>query len=122
MPYNLLEGWERGSLTTYDAQNTNSLVENTLTYIVDKEAHSVNLLAGHSFQRFYIERTNVSKQGFVNNGIEPRYQDQISTNITPTETTAWAQEDKLLSFFGRLNYSYDNKYLKIGRASCREKR
>lgn len=111
MPYNLLEGWERGSLTTYDAQNTNSLVENTLTYIVDKEAHSVNLLAGHSFQRFYIERTNVSKQGFVNNGIEPRYQDQISTNITPTETTAWAQEDKLLSFFGRLNYSYDNKYL-----------
>src|SRR5690625_5645020 len=74
MPYNLLKGCERGSLTTYDAQNTNSLLDNTLTYTADKEAHSVNLLEGHSFQRFYIERTNVILQVSVNNRIVPSYQ------------------------------------------------
>lgn len=110
-PFLLLEGFDNGTLSNFNFQNTNSLVENTLTYIMDKNVHSVNLLAGHSFQRFRIEQRRTDMEGFTAGGIEPRYQDQISTSVTPTVTTSSAQENKLQSFFGRLNYSYDSKYL-----------
>lgn len=110
-PFSQLEGLVRGQLSTFNNQNTNNLVENTLTYIVDRGVHSVNLLAGHSFQRFRIEQQRTSMEGFIENGIEPRYQNQISTSITPTNRSSSAIENKLQSFFGRVNYSYDSKYL-----------
>lgn len=110
-PFALLEGFENGTLSTIDTRNTNSLVENTLTYITNTDVHSVNVLAGHSFQRFRIEQRNTGMEGFTNNGVEPRFQDQISTSITPTNVSSFAVENKLLSFFGRINYSYDSKYL-----------
>lgn len=110
-PFSLLEGFENGSLSSYNNQNTNRLVENTLTYIIDKGVHSVNLLAGHSFQRFRVEQRRTNMEGFTNNGIEPRFQDQISTSVTPTNISSSAVENKLQSFFGRVNYSYDSTYL-----------
>lgn len=113
-PFALMEGFENGRLSTYNNQNTNRLVENTLTYIFDRDAHSINLLAGHSFQRFRIEQKGTFLEGFTDNGIEPRYQDQISTSNRPTTVSSSAVENKLQSFFGRANYSYDGKYLLTG--------
>ncbi|MDR9363690.1 MAG: SusC/RagA family TonB-linked outer membrane protein, partial [Balneolaceae bacterium] len=113
-PFAQLEGFEEGRLSVFNTKNTNSLVENTLTYIMDTDVHSVNLLAGHSFQRFRIEQRRSDMEGFTNNGIEPRYQDQISTSTNPTNINSFAVENKLLSFFGRVNYSYDSKYLVTG--------
>lgn len=110
-PFPQLEGFEEGNLSVFNNKNTNSLVENTLTYIMDRDVHSVNLLAGHSFQRFRIEQRRSDMEGFTNNGIQPRFQDQISTSTNPTNISTFAVENKLLSFFGRLNYSYDSKYL-----------
>ena len=110
-PFSQLEGFENGRLSSFNNTNTNSLIENTLTYLIDRNAHSINLLAGHSFQRFRIEQRRTDTEGFTNNGIQPRYQDQISTSITPTNISAIAEENKLQSFFGRVNYSYDSKYL-----------
>lgn len=110
-PFALLEGFENGNLTSINNQNNNTLIENTLTYLFDRNVHSVNLLAGHSFQRFRIEQRRTDTEGFTNNGIQPRYQDQISTSITPTSISSLAEENKLQSFFGRVNYSYDSKYL-----------
>ena len=83
-PYALLEGFDTGTLTTFNYKNTNTLVENTLTYFLDSNAHSVNLLAGHSYQEYLIEVSSLGMEGFSDNGIEPRYQDQTSTQITPT--------------------------------------
>ena len=47
--------------------------------------------------------------GFPDNGIEPRY--QIETASEPTSQSAYATKNELQSFFGRLNYGNDNKYL-----------
>jgi len=110
-PFAQLEGFEEGNLSVFNNKNTNSLIENTLTYIMDTDVHSVNLLAGHSFQRFRIEQRRTDMEGFTNNGIEPRFQDQISTSTNPTRINSFAVENKLLSFFGRVNYSYDSTYL-----------
>ncbi|MEZ4702183.1 MAG: TonB-dependent receptor [Rhodothermales bacterium] len=110
-PYSLLEGFETGTLTEFNYKNTNTLVENTLTYALDSKAHSLNLLAGHSYQEYLIEVSSLAMEGFSDNGIEPRYQDQTSTQITPTNRSALAEKNKLQSIFGRINYSYDGKYL-----------
>ena len=110
-PYGLLEGFENGTLSSFNYKNTNTLVENTLTYLLGSNAHSVNLLAGHSYQENLIEVSSFAMEGFRDNGIEPRYQDQTSTEVTPTSRSSLAEKNKLQSFFGRINYNYGGKYL-----------
>lgn len=110
-PYALLEGLELGSLTSTAAKNNNNLVENTLTYNVERGNHNFILLAGHSYQKTFQHQKQFSLTGFANNGIEPVYQDQISTQEQPTNYNAFAIENELQSFFGRLNYGFANKYL-----------
>ncbi|MEP6738402.1 MAG: TonB-dependent receptor, partial [Chryseolinea sp.] len=100
-----------GSLSTLISSNTNKLVENTLNYNLHKGAHSVNLLAGHSYQSFLIENRNFTYSGFANNNIEPKYQDQTSSTVYPTTVSADATKNELQSYFGRVGYTYNDKYL-----------
>lgn len=76
-----------------------------------KGVHNVILLAGHSYQSFLEEERNFSYRGFANNNIEPKYQDQTSTTVYPTTVTSVATENELQSYFGRLNYTFNDKYL-----------
>ena len=100
-----------GTLDELTSSNTNSLVENTLTYNWNNQKHNFTVLAGHSYQTFLDEFRGTSSRGFAANNIEPRYQDQNSTSIFPTTISASAERNELQSFFGRLNYVYDEKYL-----------
>lgn len=100
-----------GSLSTLGSTNTNQLVENTLNYTWSKGVHNAILLAGHSYQSFLEEDRTFSYRGFANNNIEPRYQDQTSTTVYPTTVTSSAVKNELQSYFGRLNYVYDDRYL-----------
>ncbi len=111
IPYVLLEGNEDGFLNTITTVNSNFLVENTLTYVFNQGIHNFVILAGHSYQETEFEQKRIELDGFANNGIEPKYQDQISTDVLPTTQLAVATRNELQSFFTRLNYSYDNKYL-----------
>lgn len=110
-PYVLLEGSEDGFLNTFTTTNSNFLVENTLTYIFDKGKHNLVALAGHSYQETDFEQKILELDGFANNGIEPRFQDQISTETLPTTLNATGTKNELQSFFGRVQYGYDSKYL-----------
>jgi TonB-linked SusC/RagA family outer membrane protein len=103
-----------GSLSTLMNTNTNKLVENTLTYNLYKGVHNATLLAGHSYQTFLEENRTFAYSGFANNNIEPRYQDQTSSTTYPTTVTASAVKNELQSYFGRINYAYDDKYLFTG--------
>jgi len=100
-----------GSLETAISSNTNQLLENTLTYTWSNDVHSFTILGGHSYQNFLDETRLFSYRGFANNNIEPRYQDQTSTDEYPTTVSSAAFRNELQSFFGRLNYAYANKYL-----------
>jgi iron complex outermembrane receptor protein len=111
IPYTLLEGLEDGFLNTTSTINSNTLIENTLTYNYNQGNHNVTVLAGHSYQETMFEQKRLELEGFANNGIEPRYQDQISTEVLPTTLNAVAFKNELQSFFGRLNYAYADKYL-----------
>ncbi len=110
-PYRLLEGLEFGELASITTRNENQLVENTLTYRLAQNAHRFTLLAGHSYQRTFVHQKTFELSGFANNDIDPRYQDQISTQEQPTTLESFAREDELQSFFGRVNYAFASKYL-----------
>ncbi len=100
-----------GALDEIISANTNQLVENTLTYTWKNDIHNLIALAGHSYQKFSDETRISSYKGFANNNIEPRFQDQTSTDEYPTSVNSSAVENELQSFFGRLNYTYADKYL-----------
>ena len=78
--------------------------ENLLTYNKQFDKHNINVLLGHSVigSRFY--KTTASIQGFPTENI---YELKGGT-INPGAT---GEEYKLQSFFGRVNYSYDDRYL-----------
>lgn len=100
-----------GSLTTKISSNTSKLVENTLNYNWQKGVHSFTVLAGHSYQNFLEENRTFSYSGFAENNIEPQYQDQSSTVDYPTTVSSDAVKNELQSYFGRINYAYNDKYL-----------
>ena len=111
IPYVLLEGSEFGFLNTISTTNSNYLVENTLTYAFEKGDHDVVALAGHSYQETDFEQKRLELEGFANNGIEPKYQDQISTETLPTLLNSTATKNELQSFFARVQYAYASRYL-----------
>lgn len=100
-----------GTLDELITSNANSLVENTLTYNWNNQTHNFTALAGHSYQTFLDEYRGTSYRGFADNNIDPRYQDHNSTSEFPTTVNASATRNELQSFFGRLNYTYADKYL-----------
>ncbi len=110
-PYSLLEGLEFGALNSITTRNENQLVENTLTYNFDIDLHNVIFLAGHSYQKTFVQQQSFSLSGFADNDVDPVFQDQTSTQEQPTTLSSFATENELQSFFGRLNYQFDGKYL-----------
>lgn len=111
LPYTLLEGLEFGSLNSIFTKNSNRLIENTLNYVLSRGSHSLNFLAGQSYQTFFDHQQAFGLSGFANNEIEPRYQDQSSTQERPTSLNSYATKNELQSFFGRVNYGFSDKYL-----------
>jgi len=105
--------YEEGSLTQKFWNGHNTLIENYLTYTLDKEAHNLTFLAGHSYQNTFDRYRSWSITGFANNGIEPRYNPGLGQKLTlvSNQPSGSAQTDELQSFFGRANYSYLGKYL-----------
>ncbi|PXY03130.1 TonB-dependent receptor [Marinifilum breve] len=82
------------------------LNENILKYNVDFDKHSINALLGHSIETYRKDAMNSQISGFPNNEIH----ELNAGSIDPTVSGS-AQELKLQSFFGRVNYAYDSKYL-----------
>lgn len=109
MPYTSATNQTESTLNNISTTNNNVLYENTLTYNFDVKAHSFTVLAGQSYQKIQVYQKNYNFKGFPDNGIEPK--NQLETAVMSTGHSSSAVENELQSFFGRLNYGYDNKYL-----------
>lgn len=97
-----------GPVATYQVgtRNSNSfLIENTLRYVKQFGDHEFNLLAGQSFQKD--EFRGIVSTG---SGLEPPYVLNL-LSATDFSVSDNIQNSALYSFFGRLNYSYDDRYL-----------
>jgi len=104
---------QNGRLDTYNTSNQNSLVENYLTYNLEEGDHIFSALLGHSYQKIqYIGRTwSINKFPIV--PTEPIYNPGIGQELTlaTNKPGGSATINELQSFFSRLNYQYQDKYL-----------
>ncbi|MCF0203343.1 MAG: SusC/RagA family TonB-linked outer membrane protein, partial [Bacteroidaceae bacterium] len=98
---------------------------NTISYdfkgIIKNKDHSLNVLAGHEYV-ITKERTNTNEV----HGFPEDYNSDTAWRLTNNGaykyevSDVYAPEDKLLSYFGRVNYNYKDRYLISGtfRADC----
>jgi TonB-linked SusC/RagA family outer membrane protein len=84
------------------------LMENTLSYNIKSGRHSIDVLAGTTYQRDKGENTTGSGTGLP----EPYFYtfNSISNPANKTLTSGSARA-VLLSYLGRLNYNFDDRYL-----------
>ena len=89
-----------GAKTTYTNKATNKLFDAYINYIKDiKETHNIGLMVGHSYQSFEFDNNSTDYSYFTNPG-----DNKEVPNINKSRNV-------LMSFFGRANYSYKNRYL-----------
>lgn len=90
--------------------NTSNLLSQlTAGYSWKIDLHDFNLLGGASYEKFKDRFIRVIRRGFVNNDLDAI--NGGSANPLNTTSTGNIQERGFRSYFGRLNYAYDNKYL-----------
>ena len=108
---NVTDRTPQGAYVQNDLKSLTTLVEHYLTYNLAIQKHQVEVLGGFSYQKFNFSGTafgmqNIAAQGA---GVPPMYNPGYSG--TPTSPSGYAQENELQSYFGRLNYNYDNRFL-----------
>ena len=105
------------SATTYSISanvNTNYYYqwENFANYNLTLGRNSINAMAGMSYSEKHIDNASISSSGAdILKGYDPnfRYIDFLNSDATKTVNNAPGLETQL-SYFGRLGYTYDNKY------------
>ncbi|NII24859.1 SusC/RagA family TonB-linked outer membrane protein [Pseudoflavitalea sp. X16] len=102
-----------GRLETYNTYNRNYLVENYLTYATVINRHKLTALAGHSYQKIFVQGRGTNINKFPINDIEPMYNPGLGQELTlvGNRPSGYATINELQSFFGRVNYQYNDKYL-----------
>ncbi|MDB0022660.1 SusC/RagA family TonB-linked outer membrane protein [Flavobacteriaceae bacterium] len=94
-----------GSNNIYSDETTNLLFDAYLNYALESGKSNLSVTAGHSYQSFEYDNSSTASveylnpDGSVNSG--------SSTNNSFIDTS----KNVLLSYFGRFNYSFDEKYL-----------
>lgn len=101
---------EIGTLNLSNYSNNNTLLENTLTYKFNVSEHHFNVMAGHSYQKLMLTARGWYYENFPINGIEPQYQIPAAGKNNAT-TSVVANKNELQSWFGRVNYDFNDKYL-----------
>ncbi|MBE8719443.1 SusC/RagA family TonB-linked outer membrane protein [Sphingobacterium pedocola] len=102
----LIEGSPNGLATSAISQSTTWINEQTLTYRKKwANRHTFGVLLGNTLQGSYFSLVSAEGRGFATNDFT-----LISAAATRTSNEDWDQY-KLASFFGRLDYAFDDKYL-----------
>jgi len=98
-----------GSASVSANQYTSLLNENTVNYNLSfKKDHQISVLAGLTYQDFISTNISGSGTGFLSDIFETY---DLSAAITPGIPGSGYSKSILLSYLGRINYSFKSKYL-----------
>lgn len=102
-----------GRLETWNTYNRNTLIENYLTYSFEKAQHNFSALLGYSYQKFFLQGRNTSINKFPIVPVDPIYNPGLGQELTlaANKPGGFALENELQSYFARINYAYDDRYL-----------
>jgi TonB-dependent starch-binding outer membrane protein SusC len=92
------------------ARSYMALVENTLTFDKEFGKHSLNILAGQTFQKDNYGQIWGTKRNLISNS-SGAYYSVLDAGVTDPQAGGYANTTVLLSYLGRLTYDYDDKYL-----------
>lgn len=96
-----------GTATSTETKNLVLTNEQVLTYIKSfgrNKQHTINALAGNTINTVLNQNTGATGNGFASNDLTA-----ISVAAIRSGSSSRSQA-KLVSFFGKVNYTYDNKY------------
>lgn len=91
--------------------NLSRLYEVTADYVWSYDAHSVTAVAGVSYQNFMYDGMNIENNGFATPDIKYYQIGNGETNKLYLNAGSYRNSNTLAAAFGRVNYSYDGKYL-----------
>ena len=108
-----LQPAQPGRLESQYKRNSNTLIENYITYTRSSGDHSFSALVGQSYQKFYIQDRTWSINRFNISDIEPINNPGLGLDLTLTNNkpTGSTTRNELQSFFGRATYEWKGKYL-----------
>ena len=87
---------------------------NFLTYSKAFGHHNIDIMAGHESYSYTLKYQYAHKYNFYTIG-----NPEFNNAITMSDMNSYTQEHSMESFFGRVNYDFDNKILSICKYSFR---
>jgi TonB-dependent starch-binding outer membrane protein SusC len=109
LPSNIYEGSLFGGEAGIGFVNSSSwLNENTLTYSKEFGQHNISTLIGFTQQEDIRKIVRTGARGFVSDHFDA---DNLENGGTPLRPYSRKTKAGLLSYLGRINYGYDNRYL-----------
>ncbi len=91
----------------YNARDNILKIDHILKYSQTfSEMHDVAAMFGYEVQTYHYRNSSMSKLGLTDANV-----DDLSAATTPYSTGGYGTEYAARSYFGRVNYSYDGKYL-----------
>ena len=85
------------------------LMDFTATYSKDWGKHGFTAMVGYSWQQFNAESFSASNEEFPIDSF--LFNNLGAGNAVRPEVTSWANMYEMASFFGRVNWTYDDRYL-----------
>lgn len=101
--------YDPSSLNRFRARSNSMVFDNTLEYNKTFGKHNISAVFGSSFMNNYYERIWGTKNDLLTSG--DIYFDQLDAALSNPKTGSYRDMQKLFSLFGRVNYSFDDKYL-----------
>ncbi len=102
-------GIDDGVASTYDYASTHALMDAFVNYSKDiAEVHSFNVMGGYSYEKSSSESRSMKAKGF---STDLYGYNNMGAASTITDYDSYKGENLLISYFGRVNYSFKNKYL-----------
>lgn len=99
---------EGGVATTYDFRATRQVFEGILNYMKTfNQIHDWNIMLGYSYEKYHSEYRQTEAKGFSTDLFQWNNLSAASTKDIRSNKT----ENILASFFGRVNYTFKDKYL-----------
>jgi TonB-linked SusC/RagA family outer membrane protein len=98
---------QNGTAYTSNAETSNWVLENIVIYDKDFKKHHIDVTGLYSAQKQDYFRTEAQAVGFINDGLS---YNNLSAGAIKS-TWSLGNGSSLLSQMGRMNYSYDNRYL-----------
>lgn len=97
----------RAQMNTWSSQDL--LTETYLTYSGKAGRHTYSVMAGHSFDKAVSRGLYTTAYGFVNDSLQN--EDMSAGDPEKNYISNSYSDSRMLSFYGRANYAYDDRYL-----------